>query len=188
MPSKPALKYRPPNSNTAVPNLTARQTDSTRAHDLELHIQSRVTAELKRLEAEHTRQLKELSDRLSQDPSAPSDPDSTDPSSQARSLDQSNFATGSGGFQSAFSRDSKDSSDLGRQTVQKEIEVLKRKLEKRKPKEEVVGDEGVERAKGKLVKCLRERDRRPLDCWEEVEGFKREVGRLEKRFVEAVLD
>lgn len=72
--------------------------------------------------------------------------------------------------------------------MQKEIEALKRKLETRKLKEEVVGDEGVEWAKGKLVKCLRERDRRPLDCWEEVEGFKREVGRLEKRFVEAVLD
>lgn len=72
--------------------------------------------------------------------------------------------------------------------MQKEIESLKRKLEKRKVREEVAGDEGVERAKGKLVKCLREKDRRPLDCWEEVEGFKREVGRLERRFVEGVLD
>ncbi len=46
----------------------------------------------------------------------------------------------------------------------------------------------MEKAKGALVRCLKEKDRRPLDCWEEVEGFKREVGRLERRFVEGVLD
>ena len=72
--------------------------------------------------------------------------------------------------------------------MQKEIENLKRKLERRKVRENMEGMEAVEKAKGELVKCLREKDRRPLDCWEEVEVFKREVGRLERRFVEGVLE
>ena len=70
--------------------------------------------------------------------------------------------------------------------MQKEIDALKEKLEKRRVKEEVAGDKGVEKAKEKLVQCLRVRDRRPLDCWEEVEGFKKEVGRLEGDWVRGV--
>ena len=72
--------------------------------------------------------------------------------------------------------------------MQREIEHLKQKLANRKIRPDISGDEGVEKAKGKLVTCLREKDRRPLDCWEEVEGFKREVGRLERRWVGSVLD
>jgi MICOS complex subunit MIC19 len=45
----------------------------------------------------------------------------------------------------------------------------------------------VEKARGELVGCLRLNDRRPLDCWREVEAFKREVGRLEEKFVGGVL-
>ena len=67
--------------------------------------------------------------------------------------------------------------------MQKEIDALKEKLKKRRVKEEVVNDREVEKAKGELVRCLRVKDRRPLDCWEEVEGFKREVGRLEGEWV-----
>lgn len=65
----------------------------------------------------------------------------------------------------------------------KEIEDLKGKLEGRKRK--VKMDREVERAKEEVIICLRKNDRRPLDCWEEVERFKREVGRLERRFVDA---
>ena len=70
--------------------------------------------------------------------------------------------------------------------MQKEIDALKEKLKKRRVKEEVVNDKEVEKAKGELVRCLRVKDRRPLDCWEEVEGFKREVGRLEGEWVRGV--
>lgn len=42
----------------------------------------------------------------------------------------------------------------------------------------------MEKAREELVACLRTNDRRPLDCWQEVEGFKREVGRLERKFIE----
>ena len=48
-------------------------------------------------------------------------------------------------------------------------------------------DKGVERAKDGLVKCLRENDRRPLDCWREVKVFKDEVRRLEGIWVEKVV-
>jgi altered-inheritance-of-mitochondria protein 13 len=72
--------------------------------------------------------------------------------------------------------------------VQKEIAALKERLEKRKLREEVADDQGVEKAKKQLVSCLRLHDRRPLDCWKEVQAFKDEVGRLERGFVERVLD
>ena len=72
--------------------------------------------------------------------------------------------------------------------MQKEIDDLKKKLQQRRIKEEVVGDKKVTEAKESVVKCLRENDRRPLDCWKEVEAFKREVGRLEKGFLGRVWD
>lgn len=78
--------------------------------------------------------------------------------------------------------------DLGRESVQKEIDELKRKLQQRKMREEVVGDKAVENAKDSVIKCLRENDRRPLDCWREVDAFKREVGRLERGFLGRVWD
>ena len=78
--------------------------------------------------------------------------------------------------------------DLSRESVQKEIGILKEKLQQRKLREDVVGDEGVRKAKEEVVKCLRVNDRRPLDCWKEVEGFRREVGRLEGAFLGRVLE
>lgn len=45
-------------------------------------------------------------------------------------------------------------------------------------------DKDVTKAKDDVVTCLRLNDRRPLDCWKEVETFKAEVARLERAFVE----
>ena len=59
---------------------------------------------------------------------------------------------------------------------------LRQKLESRKKLDKVSPE--VEKAKEKLVGCLRTNDRRPLDCWQEVENFKTEVGRLEKAFIQ----
>jgi len=69
--------------------------------------------------------------------------------------------------------------------VSKEIEELKSKLEKRKKVEKP--DAGVEKAKDALVGCLRMNDRRPLDCWSEVETFKAEVAKMESRFLERAM-
>jgi altered-inheritance-of-mitochondria protein 13 len=69
--------------------------------------------------------------------------------------------------------------------VQNDVQELRKKLEGRKKLTQV--DEGVERAKGEVVRCLRDNDRRPLDCWREVEAFKEEVRRLEVGWVEKVV-
>nr|7PV0_A Chain A, MICOS complex subunit MIC60,MICOS complex subunit MIC60-MIC19,Mic60-Mic19 [Thermochaetoides thermophila DSM 1495]7PV0_B Chain B, MICOS complex subunit MIC60,MICOS complex subunit MIC60-MIC19,Mic60-Mic19 [Thermochaetoides thermophila DSM 1495]7PV0_C Chain C, MICOS complex subunit MIC60,MICOS complex subunit MIC60-MIC19,Mic60-Mic19 [Thermochaetoides thermophila DSM 1495]7PV0_D Chain D, MICOS complex subunit MIC60,MICOS complex subunit MIC60-MIC19,Mic60-Mic19 [Thermochaetoides thermophi len=44
--------------------------------------------------------------------------------------------------------------------------------------------ESVEKARSEVVRCLREHDRRPLNCWQEVEAFKEEVRKLEKGWVD----
>jgi altered-inheritance-of-mitochondria protein 13 len=38
-----------------------------------------------------------------------------------------------------------------------------------------------------VVSCLRLNDRRPLDCWKEVQEFKKEVARLEEAFVDRIV-
>ena len=155
------------------------QTDSTRAKDLELHIQSRVHAELSRLEAEQTKALKELEEQISASPD--SDSNSQQPSSQPGGSDSSPTSGDSGN-----ARGDKPQ-DLGRQSVQREIEILRQRLSQRKLKEDIMNDKGVEKAKEGVVRCLRVNDRRPLDCWQEVETFKKEVGRLEKDFLGRVI-
>lgn len=78
--------------------------------------------------------------------------------------------------------------ELSRASVQKEIEDLKDKLAKRRLKEEVVGNKEVGKARDEVVSCLRINDRRPLDCWREVDAFRREVGKLERAFLGRVLE
>lgn len=69
--------------------------------------------------------------------------------------------------------------------VSKEIEALRARLDERKQVKEL--PEGVEAARSNVVRCLRENDRRPLNCYEEVEKFKEEVKRLEKGWVDKTL-
>ncbi|EON98992.1 putative duf1690 domain-containing protein [Phaeoacremonium minimum UCRPA7] len=80
-------------------------------------------------------------------------------------------------------KDEKDSPS--RQTVSKEVEALRAKLEGRKKVREL--PDTVESARSEVIRCLRENDRRPLDCWKEVEKFKDEVRRLEKGWVDKVV-
>lgn len=74
---------------------------------------------------------------------------------------------------------------MDRNSVTKEIENLRTKLANRKKLEQVDAD--LSKAKEAVVACLRTNDRRPLDCWKEVETFKKEVSRLEKEFVERTI-
>ncbi|PNY29068.1 MICOS complex subunit mic19 [Tolypocladium capitatum] len=69
-------------------------------------------------------------------------------------------------------------------TVGKEVEELRRKLEERKQVRAL--PDGVENARSEVIRCLRENNRRPLDCWQEVENFKAEVKKLEKGWVDKV--
>lgn len=72
-----------------------------------------------------------------------------------------------------------------RQIVSKEVESLRARLEERKKVRQL--PESLEQARSEVVRCLRENDRRPLDCWQEVEAFKEEVRRLEKGWVDKVI-
>jgi altered-inheritance-of-mitochondria protein 13 len=74
---------------------------------------------------------------------------------------------------------------MSRNSVTEEVEQLRQKLANRKKLEQVDADVG--KAKDAVVTCLRTHDRRPLDCWKEIETFKKEVGRLEKEFVEKTI-
>jgi altered-inheritance-of-mitochondria protein 13 len=76
-------------------------------------------------------------------------------------------------------------SRVDRQTVSTEIEALRARLDKRKQLRPL--PETVEKARGDVVRCLLENDRRPLDCWQEVEAFKEEVRKLEKSWVDKVV-
>ncbi|KAF7853224.1 hypothetical protein EAF04_010726 [Stromatinia cepivora] len=137
---------------------SSSESDSTRAKTLELHIQARVASELKKLQERASKDFEELTAKLSTEESSPP----SEEKSAGDSLRQ-----------------------LGRNAVQKDVEGLKKKLEQRKKLQEL--DEGVEKAKSEVVRCLRENDRRPLDCYKEVEAFRREVRRLEAKWVEGIV-
>lgn len=69
--------------------------------------------------------------------------------------------------------------------VFEELEKLRRGLDQRKKVREIPRD--VEKARQEVVMCLKKNDRRPLDCWREVEAFKASVGKMEEDFIERVL-
>lgn len=77
------------------------------------------------------------------------------------------------------------SDEPSRQSVAREIESLRHKLQERRKVRDL--PESVERTRNEVVRCLRENDRRPLDCWQEVEAFKKEVKNWEKGWVEKVI-
>merc|ERR1711881_720834 len=145
--------------------------DTTRTANLELKIQSRVTSELERLAAEESEKLKSLASSISKEAESSPSPSSSSESTPTLSDKLSGTAS-----------EKEKKAQLSHGSVSQEIADLKKKLGGRRKVEQV--DEGVTRAKEELVQCLRVNDRRPLDCWKEREAFKREVGRLEREFVE----
>jgi MICOS complex subunit MIC19 len=143
---------------------SSAESDSTRSSNLELHIQDRVAKELSRLRAQEEKNLKELEEKISSATDGPEPIQGFDGNAQAGAKLRS----------------------IGRESVQKDISSLKEKLDKRKKIEDL--DKGVEKARTGVIACLRLNDRRPLDCWKEVEEFKKEVGKLEKDFVRKVVE
>ncbi|KAK6068918.1 MICOS complex subunit mic19 [Seiridium cupressi] len=81
--------------------------------------------------------------------------------------------------------DSQKDAGPSHQSVSKEVEALRTRLEKRKQLRDL--PESVEKSRSEVVQCLIANDRRPLNCWKEVESFKEEVRRLEKEWVERVV-
>lgn len=156
------------------------QTDSTRSKQQELQYQQRLTQELERLREKEAQNLSELSKTLSHDAEQPADSSSfTDKLSDV--TEKISDATSS----STTLAQKQKQRDMSNSSVTKEIEALKRKLEARKKLEQA--DPEVNKAKEDVATCLRLHDRRPLDCWKEVEIFKKEVGRLERDFVEKTI-
>jgi altered-inheritance-of-mitochondria protein 13 len=77
------------------------------------------------------------------------------------------------------------SRDVSRDSVASEIDQLRSRLDGRRKLAEL--DEGVSKAQADVVGCLRLNDRRPLDCWKEVDAFKREVAKMEQAFVDRIV-
>ncbi|KAK4172474.1 hypothetical protein QBC36DRAFT_304442 [Triangularia setosa] len=126
------------------------ETDASRLQAIELEIQARVAAELKRLRDQESEALRTAQAKLAE--STPAEDDSSKTS----------------------------------HTVSKEVQALQKKLgECKKIRSQL--PENLENARSEVVRCLRENDRRPLDCWKEVEAFKEEVRRVEKGWVEKVV-
>ncbi|KAL5434816.1 hypothetical protein PMIN07_010026 [Paraphaeosphaeria minitans] len=166
-------------SNGLVDSLQKNtQTDSTRSKQQELQYQQRLTAELETLREKEAQNLSDMSKTL--DVEQPSEPTSlSDRLSDV--TDQISDATSS----SASLAEKRRQQDMSNSSVTKEIEALRKKLDTRKKLEQA--DPQVNKAKDDVAACLRLHDRRPLDCWKEVEIFKKEVGRLERDFVEKTI-
>lgn len=75
--------------------------------------------------------------------------------------------------------------DISRESVNTEIEALRARLDGRRKLADL--DEGVTKAQSAVIGCLRLNDRRPLDCWQEVDAFKKEVARMEAAFVDRIV-
>lgn len=82
------------------------------------------------------------------------------------------------------SAEAPEDSSASRFTVGKQVADLRKALEGRKQVRALPDD--VETARNEVVRCLTHNDRRPLDCWEEVEKFKIEVKKLESAWVDKV--
>ncbi|KAH9845817.1 MICOS complex subunit mic19-like [Teratosphaeria destructans] len=178
-----------PTTSPPIPPNTPKQSDSTRAQTKELNLQARVNAELTRVRDSQAQQLEDLTARLTINPEEPSSEAVTPPSGPTGFFshlaspfyqDHSSIKDLIPGLSSKEKKDSGRSHD----SVHMEIMELRQKLEARKKADKSSPE--VEKAKESLVQCLRVNDRRPLDCWREVEQFKREVGKLERAFVERV--
>jgi altered-inheritance-of-mitochondria protein 13 len=148
------------------------QTDSTRSRQQELQYQERLTAELEKLRDQEAQNYSKYSETLSDEESQPSEPSLVEKIQDATSS-------------SSTLAEKQRQKDMSNTSVTKEIEQLRAKLAQRKKLEQV--DQDLSKAKEAVVACLRTNDRRPLDCWKEVETFKKEVGRLEREFVERTI-
>ncbi|KAA8643452.1 Mic19 family protein [Aspergillus tanneri] len=182
-------------SSNVVDSLQSNtETDSARSKTLELQIQARVSQELERLREREQQTLAEIEKRLAEVKDTSSGPSyspaaAANASYPAGSLDldapRIPFAGREYEYTPAPAVAEPINRDISSGSVNSEIEELRARLEGRRKLADL--DAGVEKAKADVVSCLRLNDRRPLDCWKEVEGFKREVARLEEAFVDRVV-
>ncbi|KAI5803401.1 hypothetical protein DFH27DRAFT_555620 [Peziza echinospora] len=143
------------------------ETDSTRSKATDLHIAQLVNSELQRLQARED----EILNQLSNSDLAPAESGSTGTSIL------SNFLPSSG----------QQEDPLNRQSLQEKVEGLKRRLSSVPAPEERPEDPEIVNTRQAVVNCLRINDRRPLDCYAEIERFKGVARKREKEFVVSVV-
>ncbi|KAL1955609.1 hypothetical protein VTO42DRAFT_8412 [Malbranchea cinnamomea] len=166
---------------------SSSETDASRAKTLELHIQERVAMELERIRAREKQTLADLEKRL-QEVSETESSQSNSGFNSAISLDAPRVPFAGPGSVAETTQTSEAtpvSRDIDSKTVKQEIDSLRAKLAERRKVREL--DSKVEKAREDVVNCLRENERRPLDCWQEVDAFKKEVARLERDWVEKIV-
>ncbi|KAI0020647.1 DUF1690-domain-containing protein [Xylariomycetidae sp. FL0641] len=132
---------------------SSSETDTSRTQNLELAIQARVAAELKKATASVDAKLR--------------------------------AAAAEAAAAVRAEREREAAAAANTSEVSAEIETLRRRLDGRKTIRELPAE--VEGARQGVVRCLLEHDRRPLDCWAEVEAFREQVRRLERGWVEKVV-
>jgi altered-inheritance-of-mitochondria protein 13 len=194
-----------PSNRHANHTHTKPQTDSSRAKALELEIQNRVAQELQRLREREQQTLAEIEKRIAEAKDTGSIPVSTATAPVVAS--SSGYPVGSLNLDAPripFAGREYDPApvfaapqepvaqqqpvanrEISRDSVMSEIDVLRSRLDGRRKLVEL--DESVEKAKADVVGCLRLNDRRPLDCWKEVDAFKKEVAKMEAAFVDRIV-
>ncbi|KAF8450152.1 hypothetical protein BGX38DRAFT_1184797 [Terfezia claveryi] len=143
----------------------SHESDSSRQKSSDVHIAQLVHSELQRLQSREDELLSQLSSTIS----TPSTPSNT--TTETTDVDPTDALT------------------LSRASLANKVTEIKHRLENI-PGGSGVGedeDEEVKRARGEVVKCLRGKDRRPLDCWAEVQAFKDVASRRERGFVVGVV-
>lgn len=143
-----------------------------------------MTNELERLKAISSEKLSAASEAVSQEPFTPPpkpEPSEAPPAGFTERPLFNRIGDWLAGRHSPKTQPSRP--DLDTPTLQRDIKKLKQKLAERKQEREL--SPTVAKAQQEVVKCLRENDKRPLDCWQEIEAFKEEVRKLEKRFMES---
>ncbi|EXJ81173.1 hypothetical protein A1O3_07463 [Capronia epimyces CBS 606.96] len=150
----------------------AQPTNSTRAKTLELHIAQRVAEELEKVRKHESSIFEETRKKIAE-------------AEEHGSSASSDSLLQIPDLLSSESGEEKQRKAQSSQKVQQEIEKLKQTLGQRKVLKELSKE--VESARQDVVNCLRLNDRKPLDCWKEVEAFKREVRKMEEDYVQSVL-
>lgn len=66
-------------------------------------------------------------------------------------------------------------------SLKEDIESVKKRVERYTERRALAAESGsaVEESRKAVVKCYQENIERPLDCWKEVEEFRKQVSQLE---------
>lgn len=163
----------------------SQQTNSTRAKTLEVHIAQRVAAELEKIQKHESNALEALRKKIASGEESKQSNTTSSKTSRIPNLLELGSISPSDLISSSESTEEKARKAQTSQKVQEEIEKLKQTLGQRKVLKDLPPE--LEKAREGVISCLRVNDRRPLDCYKEVEAFKREVRKLEDSFIGTVL-